>query len=62
SSGALGARMTGGGFGGSAIALVEAGGVDRIATAIADAFGAAGLTSPVFLVADASGPADRDDD
>ena len=61
-SGALGARMTGGGFGGSAIALVEAGGVDRIATAITDAFGAAGFTSPVFLVADASGPADRDDD
>jgi galactokinase len=61
-SGALGARMTGGGFGGSAIALVEAGSVDRIATAIADAFDAAGFTSPVFLVADASGPADRDVD
>ncbi|OIQ77487.1 galactokinase [mine drainage metagenome] len=62
SSGALGARMTGGGFGGSAIALIEAGSVDRIATAIADAFGAAGFTSPVFLVADASAPADRDAD
>ena len=61
-SGALGARMTGGGFGGSAIALVESGSVDRIATAIADAFGAAGFTSPVFLVADASAPADRDAD
>ncbi|MCR6492156.1 galactokinase [Cellulomonas sp. P24] len=59
-NGALGARMTGGGFGGSAIALVEADGVERIASAIADAFGAAGFTSPVFLVADASAPADRD--
>ncbi len=62
SSGALGARMTGGGFGGSAIALVEAGSVDRIATEIADAFGEAGFTAPVFLVADASAPADRDTD
>jgi len=61
-SGALGARMTGGGFGGSAIALVDSGSVDRIATAIAEAFGAAGFTSPVFLVADASAPADRDTD
>ena len=59
-SGALGARMTGGGFGGSAIALVESGSVERIAAAITDAFGAAGFTSPVFLVADASAPADRD--
>ncbi len=61
-SGALGARMTGGGFGGSAIALVEAGSVKRVATAIADAFAAAGFTSPVFLVADASAPAGRDTD
>jgi galactokinase len=61
-SGALGARMTGGGFGGSAIALVEADGVERVATAIAEAFGTAGFTSPVFLVADASVPADRDTD
>ena len=38
----LGARMTGGGFGGSAIALVDADEVDRVAQAVADAFADAG--------------------
>ncbi len=58
-AGALGARMTGGGFGGSAIALVEADQVDAVATAVADAFAAHGFAAPAFLVARAAGPAAR---
>ncbi|MGW3492540.1 galactokinase [Streptomyces sp. NPDC001020] len=45
-SGALGARMTGGGFGGSAIVLVEASDTDTITKAIEEAFTAAGFTAP----------------
>ena len=56
-SGALGARMTGGGFGGSAIALVRADAVDEVAQAVADAFADASLRAPAFLVATAEGPA-----
>jgi galactokinase len=56
-AGALGARMTGGGFGGSAIALVRAGDVDAVAAAVAGAFEAEGLHAPAFLVAVASAPA-----
>ncbi len=41
-AGALGARMTGGGFGGSAIVLVEAEDADRVAKAVEEAFVAAG--------------------
>ena len=58
-AGALGARMTGGGFGGSAIALVDAGRVDSVAAAVAAAFAAHRLTEPAFLVAIASAPAAR---
>lgn len=57
SAGALGARMTGGGFGGSAIALVEADAVEGVAAAIAAAFDSAGLTAPTFLLAPPSAPA-----
>jgi galactokinase len=46
SSGALGARMTGGGFGGSAIVLAEATDVDAITKAVEEAFAAAGFTAP----------------
>ena len=56
-AGALGARMTGGGFGGSAIALVRADAVDTVAAAVAQAFAAADLHAPAFLVATASAPA-----
>ncbi|MFD6142291.1 galactokinase [Promicromonospora sp. NPDC060271] len=56
-AGALGARMTGGGFGGSAIALVNQADVDTVAQAVADAFADAGLTAPVFLLAPPSAPA-----
>ena len=50
-SGAHGARMTGGGFGGSAIALVEADGVDALRRDVAAAFASAGFTEPSFLEA-----------
>lgn len=58
-AGALGGRMVGGGFGGSAIALVRADDVDAVADAVARAFAAEGLTAPAFLVAVAAGPAAR---
>ncbi|WP_217163637.1 galactokinase [Streptomyces sp. AC512_CC834] len=45
-TGALGARMTGGGFGGSAIVLAEAADVDTVTKAVEDAFTAAGLKTP----------------
>ncbi|MGW3859953.1 galactokinase [Streptomyces sp. NPDC005047] len=45
-SGALGARMTGGGFGGSAIVLAEAADVDAITKAVEEAFAAAAFTAP----------------
>ncbi|MEU1514353.1 galactokinase [Streptomyces sp. NPDC005811] len=44
--GALGARMTGGGFGGSAIVLTDATEVDTLTKAIEEAFAAAGHTAP----------------
>ncbi|WP_407675990.1 galactokinase [Peterkaempfera bronchialis] len=45
-AGALGARMTGGGFGGSVVALVAEGDVERVAGVVAAAFGAAGYGAP----------------
>jgi galactokinase len=45
-NGALGARMTGGGFGGSAIVLAEASDVDTVTKAVEEAFAAAGFTAP----------------
>ncbi|MEV8559861.1 galactokinase [Streptomyces sp. NPDC051917] len=44
--GALGARMTGGGFGGSAIVLAEAAEVDTLTKAVEEAFAARGFTAP----------------
>ncbi|MEU6476034.1 galactokinase [Streptomyces sp. NPDC047017] len=46
SSGALGARMTGGGFGGSAIVLAEESDVPSLTEAIEAAFATAGHTAP----------------
>ena len=48
-AGALGARMTGGGFGGSAIALVPAGAVEAVTEAVTKAFADHGFRQPVLL-------------
>ncbi|MEU3888074.1 galactokinase [Streptomyces sp. NPDC029041] len=45
-AGALGARMTGGGFGGSAIVLAEEQDVDAITKSVTEAFASAGFTAP----------------
>lgn len=50
-AGAYGARMTGGGFGGSTIALVEAEQAQMVAEAIAAAFAEQGFTAPTFFLA-----------
>ncbi|WP_291474004.1 galactokinase family protein [Corynebacterium sp.] len=50
-AGALGARMTGGGFGGSVIALVPAGETVAVATAVVDAAASRGLPEPTFFTA-----------
>lgn len=49
--GALGARMTGGGFGGSAIALLREDRVEATAQAVAEAFAKKGFNEPEFVVA-----------
>ena len=55
-AGALGARMTGGGFGGSAIALVPVDRVDAVDAACGEAFAARGWREPqVFAVQPAAG-------
>ncbi|MEV2246827.1 galactokinase [Streptomyces sp. NPDC049970] len=53
-AGALGARMTGGGFGGSAIVLVEEAMADTVAKAVSEAFTAAGHATPGIFPAVAS--------
>ena len=58
-AGALGARMTGGGFGGCAIAVVPAEAVRRVAAAVAAALRTAGRTEPAFLLAAVAGAGDR---
>jgi galactokinase len=59
-AGALGARMTGGGFGGSAIALVPAARLEAIAAAVLDAFARERLRSPEVVPAYAAAGASRD--
>jgi galactokinase len=59
-AGALGARMTGGGFGGAAIALVEQEAVDAVSDAVTGAFAAAGFTSPHLFTVIPSAGAHRD--
>jgi galactokinase len=49
--GALGARMTGGGFGGSAVALVAESTVPAVRTAVTEAFARGGHAEPAYLVA-----------
>jgi len=53
-AGAIGARMTGGGFGGSAIVLVDADGLSRTRQAIDAAFASHGWGAPAYLDARAS--------
>jgi galactokinase len=45
-SGAIGARMTGGGFGGAAIALIESGKIDGLRTSLSKEFEARGYLAP----------------
>ena len=63
-AGALGARMTGGGFGGSAIALAEQDAVDAVREAVTRAYAARDWTAPdIFAVtpADAASRLDEGD-
>ncbi|WP_150307955.1 galactokinase [Planctomonas psychrotolerans] len=55
-NGALGARMTGGGFGGAAIAVVPSHLVAQLSESVRDAFAAAGYTAPdIFSVQPSEG-------
>ncbi|MFJ8298980.1 galactokinase [Streptomyces sp. NPDC094447] len=58
-AGALGARMTGGGFGGSAVVLVDADRADAVAAAVGKAFAEAGLAAPGIFPAVPSAGARR---
>ena len=58
-AGALGARMTGGGFGGCAIALVFEQALEATKDAIFDAFDEGWYSLPGFILAQAGGPARR---
>jgi galactokinase len=60
SAGALGARMTGGGFGGSSIALLPADAVDTAVAAIAQAFAQRGWRAPASFAVTAGDSAHRD--
>ena len=59
-AGALGARMTGGGFGGSSIALLPADAAAGARLAIAEAFAERGWEEPRSFAVTAGGPAARD--
>jgi galactokinase len=58
-AGAVGGRMTGGGFGGCAIALIPRSATSAVAGAVADAFAGHGFNAPAHFVAHASGGAAR---
>ncbi|WP_206492806.1 galactokinase [Rhodococcus sp. KRD162] len=58
-TGAYGARMTGGGFGGSAIALVPSDLVRTVADEITSSATRSGLPAPTFLIAEPAGSAHR---
>ncbi|TQO19105.1 galactokinase [Rhodoglobus vestalii] len=57
--GAIGARMTGGGFGGAAIALVPHARVSEVEGAVKEAFAARGFTEPVTFTVTPSQGAER---
>jgi galactokinase len=58
-AGAHGARMTGGGFGGCVVALVDDGRVDDVVGAVEVAYAAAGFRAPAAFVATAGNGAHR---
>jgi galactokinase len=58
-AGAYGARMTGGGFGGCVIALIDAAAADAVGTAVAKAFADTGFTAPATFSAVPSDGAGR---
>lgn len=60
-AGALGARMTGGGFGGSAIALVETAAAQKVEAAVIEAAAAKALPTPRIFTARAAAGAHRVD-
>ena len=60
SAGALGARMTGGGFGGSSIALLPVGAVDAAERAVGEAFASRGWRAPQCFAVTPSAAARRD--
>jgi galactokinase len=57
--GAVAARMTGGGFGGSALALAPADAAGGVTRAVTDAFAAAGFGSPVVFAVSIADGAER---
>ncbi|NYE21457.1 galactokinase [Microbacterium immunditiarum] len=59
-AGAIGARMTGGGFGGAAIALVPHELTERVTDAVTDAFAASGFSAPRCFTVVPSDGARRD--
>ena len=59
-AGAVGARMTGGGFGGAAIALVAHDRVEQVKDAVAAAFAASGFAAPTMFTVVPSAGAGRD--
>ena len=59
-AGAIGARMTGGGFGGAAIALVARDGVGAVTDAVTAAFTDAGFAAPTIFTGAPSAGAARD--
>ena len=50
-AGAYGARMTGGGFGGCVLALVDAAAADQVGSAVTDAYATSGFTAPATFTA-----------
>ena len=59
-SGAIGARMTGGGFGGAAIALIESGKIDNLKSAVQSEFDSKGYAKPELFSVLADGGARRE--
>ncbi|HLI00428.1 MAG TPA: galactokinase [Acidimicrobiales bacterium] len=56
-AGALGSRITGGGFGGCTITLCRAGDIEGVQTAVSDAYAERGYEAPRFLVVTPAGAA-----